>query len=441
VIFVRRNDALSWGRVVRRPQHVASPRFRDELPRMLSLPPSGSVLPIGLQRSYGDSGLNSAGGLISTTGLDRFISLDLETGMLKAEAGISLGEIIRRVVPQGFFLPVTPGTRFVTLGGAIANDVHGKNHHRAGTFGRHVSSFKLLRHDGSQILSPAESSNGLFEATIGGLGLTGLIEWAEIKLEPVRSGFLDAEILPYGGLSEFWDIAEASATTHEHTVAWFDCTARGPCAGRGIFSRASWRIDGELVPHSDRRRLWVLVDAPTGLLNPLTVKLFNRLYYAAQKRKAGAVRLHYSQFFHPLDSIANWNRLYGRHGFWQYQCIVPPSTMKDAIAALLDEIALSEQASFLAVLKTCGPLPSPGILSFPMEGATLALDFPNRGVVTDKLFSRLDAIVADAGGRLYAAKDGRIPKAVWARGYPNMGRFLSHIDQRFSSDFWRRVAP
>jgi FAD/FMN-containing dehydrogenase len=408
---------------------------------MLCASPPGSVLPIGLQRSYGDSALNSGGGLISMAGLDRFISLDLETGTLKAEAGLALGEIMRRVVPRGFFLPVTPGTRLVTLGGAIANDVHGKNHHRTGTFGRHVSSFKLLRHDGSQILSPAENGNGLFEATIGGLGLTGLIEWAEIKLEPVGSSFLDAEILPYGGLSEFWDIAEASITTHEHTVAWFDCTARGPRAGRGIFSRANWSIDGERIPHSDRRRLRVPVDAPAGLLNPLTVKLFNRFYYAVQKRKAGAVRLHYSQFFHPLDAIANWNRLYGRHGFWQYQCIVPPSTMKDAIAALLDEIASSGQASFLAVLKTCGPLPSPGMLSFPMEGATLALDFPNRGAVTDKLFSRLDAIVVEAKGRLYPAKDGRIPKAAWARGYPNVGRFVSHIDQRFSSDFWRRVAP
>jgi FAD/FMN-containing dehydrogenase len=408
---------------------------------MLSAPPSGSVLPIGLQRSYGDSVLNSAGGLISMSGLNRFISLDLETGTLKAETGTTLGEVMRLVVPKGFFLPVTPGTRFVTLGGAIANDVHGKNHHRAGTFGRHVSSFKLLRHDGSQILSPAESGNGLFEATIGGLGLTGLIEWAEIKLQPLKSSFLDVEILPYGGLSEFWDIAEASITTHEHTVAWFDCTARGPRAGRGIFSRANWSVVGELVPHSDRRPVGVPVDAPTGLLNPLTVKLFNRLYYAAQRRKAGALHRHYSQFFHPLDSIANWNRLYGRHGFWQYQCIVPPSTMKDAIAALLDEIALSGQASFLAVLKTCGPLASPGVLSFPMEGATLALDFPNRGAATSELFSRLDTIVADAKGRLYAAKDGRIPKAVWALGYPNVGRFLRHIDRHFSSDFWRRIVP
>jgi L-gulonolactone oxidase len=375
------------------------------------------------------------------SGLDRFISLDLEAGKVKAEAGITLGEIIRHVVPHGFFVPVSPGTRFVTLGGAIANDVHGKNHHRAGTFGRHVSSLKLLRHDGAQILSPAQNGNGLFEATIGGLGLTGLIEWAEIKLEPLASSFLNAEILPYGELAEFWDIAESSTKTHEHTVAWFDCGARGPRSGRGIFSRANWSVECELVPHSDPRQLEIPLDAPTGFLNPLVVKLFNRLYYAAQKRKAGVLRVHYSQFFHPLDSIANWNRLYGRRGFWQYQCIVPPPTMKDAMAALLEQIALNGQASFLAVLKTCGPKPSPGMLSFPMEGATLALDFPNRGAATDELFSRLDSIVAEAKGRLYAAKDGRIPKTVWAGGYPNIGRFLAHADRRFSSDFWRRVAP
>jgi FAD/FMN-containing dehydrogenase len=182
-------------------------------------------------------------------------------------------------------------------------------------------------------------------------------------------------------------------------------------------------------------------NAPGALLNGLTVKLFNRFYAAAQKRKGGPFRQHYSEFFHPLDSIANWNRFYGREGFWQYQCVVPPPSMKDAIAALLKEIASSGQGSFLAVLKTCGALRSPGMLSFPMEGATLALDFPNRGEKTFKLFSRLDTIVREAGGRLYAAKDGRIPKDIWAAGYPALEQFLPHVDPHFSSDFWRRVAP
>ena len=206
--FVHRDDVLSWGRVVRRPQLVATPRFMEDLPELTGTDRTGTVLPIGLRRSYGDSVLNSEGGLISITGLDRVIALDFETGTLRAEAGLTLSEIMRRVVPHGFFLPVTPGTRFVTLGGAIANDVHGKNHHQAGTFGRHVSSFKILRHDGDVIATAMDSGNGLFEATIGGLGLTGLIVWAEIKLQRIRSSFLDAEIVPYGSLGEFWDIAE-----------------------------------------------------------------------------------------------------------------------------------------------------------------------------------------------------------------------------------------
>ena len=199
--FQPRDDALSWGRVIRRKQQVASPRFRDNLLGLISGQWPGTVLPVGLRRSYGDSVLNSEGRVISMTGLDRFVALDLETGMLRAEAGVTLSGIMRRVVPHGFFLPVTPGTRSVTLGGAIANDVHGKNHHRAGTFGRHVLSFGLLRHDGEAIAVTPQDSRGLFDATIGGLGLTGLIEWAEIKLQLINSSQLDVDIIPYGTLS------------------------------------------------------------------------------------------------------------------------------------------------------------------------------------------------------------------------------------------------
>lgn len=437
--FFPRDDALSWGRVIRRTQQVAFPGFREELPQLLS--GSGTVLPVGLRRSYGDSVMNSEGRTISMAGLDRFMALDTATGILRAEAGVTLGEIMRRVVPHGFFAPVTPGTRFVTVGGAIANDVHGKNHHRAGTFGRHVLSFGLLRHEGEAITATAEDCDGLFGATIGGLGLTGLIEWAEIKLQRIRSSFLDVEIVPYGNLSEFWDIADASNTSHEHTVAWIDCTTGGSRAGRGIFSRANWSSEGGLVPHDDKKRLNVPMDAPNGLLNRVTVGAFNQLYHAAQRRKAGSLRQHYSQFFHPLDGIANWNRLYGRRGFWQYQCVIPKQSMKDAVAALLGAIIASGQASFLTVLKTFGDLQSPGLLSFPMEGATLALDFCNRGTANLALFAKLDAIVSDANGRLYGAKDGRIPKDMWAKGYPELERFLPYADPNFSSDFWRRVQP
>lgn len=437
--FFPRDDSLSWGRAVRRRQQVAFPRFRGDLPKLLSSQWPGTVLPVGLRRSYGDSVLNSEGRIVAMAGLDRFMALDLETGVVRAEAGVTLSEIMRRVVAHGYFLPVTPGTRSVTLGGAIANDVHGKNHHRAGAFGRHVLSFGLMRHDGEAIVATANERDGLFQATIGGLGLTGLIEWAEIKLQPVQSSQLDVEIIPYGSLSEFWDIAEASEATHEHTVAWIDCTTSGSHAGRGIFSRANWGSEGGLVVHDDNKRLRVPLDAPSGLLNRLTVGAFNQVYHAAQKRKAGSLRQHYSRFFHPLDGIADWNRLYGRKGFWQYQCVVPKHSMKEAIAALLAAIVASGQASFLTVLKTFGSLPSPGFLSFPLEGATLALDFRNRGAETLRLFEKLDAIVREAKGRLYAAKDGRIPKDMWIAGYPEFERFLTYADQNFSSDFFKRV--
>ncbi len=441
--YMLRPDVLSWGRVVRVPQQLAAPRFKEDLPRMIKARPRATILPVGLRRSYGDSVLNSEGCVIDMTGLDRFMALDWAAGVLQAEAGVTLGEILRRIVPHGYFVPVTPGTRNVTLGGAIANDVHGKNHHLAGTFGRHVLRLGLLRTDGSRYVIGPQDNDELFAATVGGLGLTGVIEWAEIKLQPIRSSQLDVEIIPYDDLSEFWHLAEASRASHEHTVAWIDCTARGRRTGRGIFSRSNWSSEAGLVVHDEAARKRAHFDAPSQLLNHITIGLFNRLYYAAQKRKAGmsGQPVHYSGVFHPLDSIADWNRLYGRRGFWQYQCVVPPSTMKEAIAALLREISGSGQGSFLAVLKTFGDVPSPGLLSFPMEGATLALDFPNRGEQTLQLFSRLDAIVREAKGRLYAAKDGRIPKEMWAAGYPGLSRFVEHIDPAIASDFWRRVAP
>ncbi len=439
--YMLRNDALSWGRVVRTPQSVASPKFRQDLTALVAEHAGATILPVGLQRSYGDSALNSDGSLISMVGLNRFIALDVAGKKLRAEAGITLSDFLKVIVPHGLFVPVTPGTRFVTLGGAIANDVHGKNHHRAGTIGRYVTKIGLLRGDGARVEIGPDIHNDLFAATVGGLGLTGIIEWAELSLAAIESSQLDVEIVPYGNLSEFWQLAAESSETHEHTVAWIDYSAKGPGFGRGIFSRANWSTQGGLVAHDDNQRLAVPIEAPSGLLNGATINLFNRFYYASQKRKAGVQRQYYAPFFYPLDSILDWNRLYGRRGFWQYQCVVPRQTMKDGIEAIVNEITRSGQGAFLGVLKTCGSLQSPGLLSFPMEGATLALDFQNCGESTLKLFSRLDAIVCEADGRLYAAKDGRIPKDMWLAGYPNLERFVPHVDPAFASDFWRRVAP
>jgi FAD/FMN-containing dehydrogenase len=436
-IFVVRNDILSWGRVTRQPQRIAKPRFADELSDILAAREGESRLAVGLRRSYGDSCLNSAGGLIEMSGLDRVIAFDPSTGVLRAESGITFSEILRFVVPKGWFLPTTPGTRLVTVGGAIANDVHGKNHHRAGAFGRHVRSLGLVRSDRGKLVVTAEGDSALFASTIGGLGLTGIIEWAEFQLVRIGSAFLEVETIPYDNLDVFWALADESVARFEHTVAWIDCLSQGAERGRGIFSRANWAEDGLYEPHDERTWKRVPFDAPEFALNSLTIGAFNKLYFRANKARAGRSRQHYASFFYPLDAIHDWNRLYGRRGMLQYQCVVPRRRERDAIANLLDVIGSSGQASFLAVIKTFGDLDSPGLLSFPRAGATLALDFPYRGDATLALMSHLDAIVAEAGGALYPAKDGRMSGEMFRRSFPRWEGMSK--DPGADSDFWRRV--
>lgn len=416
---------------------MATPADARELAEAFRNPPKGSVLPVGARRSYGDTVLNSTGGVIDTGRLGRILELDVERRTIRVEAGAILGDILIASVPHGLFLPVAPGTSYVTVGGAIANDVHGKNHHRSGTFGRYVRRLRLLRSDGAVECGPGENEP-LFAATVGGLGLTGIIEWAEIALSPIPSSEIECEILPFRTLAEFFALSEASESAYEHTVAWVDCIATGRAFGRGLFSRGNWSPAGKLEPHSPRQSISVPVELPVSLLNRVTVGTFNTVYYRTQGARRRR-RQPYAPFLFPLDAIGHWNRLYGRRGFFQYQCIVPSATMREAIPELLGEIARKGDGSFLAVLKSCGSVRSPGLLSFPMKGATLAVDFCNRGGRTLSLMSRLDAIVASAGGRLYAAKDGRIPRAMWEAGYPDLGRFAGYVDRSCSSDFWRRV--
>jgi FAD/FMN-containing dehydrogenase len=436
--FVTRLDMLSWGRVAREPQRVARPRFRDELPDLIGDVSVASKLAIGLQRSYGDSCLNGMGALIDMRGLDRFIRFDPETGVLCAEAGVSFSDLLRFLVPKGWFAPTTPGTRFVTLGGALANDVHGKNHHSAGSFGRHVRAFGLLRSDCGRLTVTLDRNPALFCSTIGGLGLTGVIEWVQFQLVRIGSAYLDVETMPYDHLDDFWPLAEESAHAFEHTVAWIDCSSRGAKRGRGIFSRANWVADGLYDVHDDRSWRRVPFEAPSLVLNHLTIGSFNSIYHHFNSFRAGRSRQHYASFFYPLDAVRYWNRLYGRRGMLQYQCVIPRDNQRDGIGALLDVIAASDQASFLAVLKTFGELPSPGLLSFPRAGATLALDFPFRGDPTLKLLARLDAIVGEADGALYPAKDGRMPRDMFRRSFPRWEQLVK--DPAMSSDFWRRVA-
>ncbi len=432
----------SWGRVKRQRTPLATPTFLDHIPRVLSSEPGRKLLGLGLGRSYGDSCLNDGGAIVDMTALDRVIAFDPGTGIIRAEAGLSLSELLRIVVPHGWFLPTTPGTRFVTLGGAVANDVHGKNHHAAGTLGSSVRRLSLHRSTLGQLeLSPSDNAE-LFHATIAGLGLTGLVAWVELQLVRIPGAYLGAQNVAFSGYAEFSAIARESAAAYEHTVAWIDCTTgRDGKSTRGLFSRANWLPDGLYRAHEDHTSASVPIQMPGFTLNPWSLKAFNTLYYHAGRLKQGRQRVHYAPFFYPLDAVRNWNRVYGGAGFYQYQCVVPDASADVAIPAMLAEIARSGQGSCLAVLKTFGAKPSPGMLSFPMEGVTLALDFPNRKSRTHLLFERLDDIVAEARGRLYPAKDGRMPSALFRSGYPELERFSAHVDPAFSSDFWRRMNP
>lgn len=399
------------------------------------------VLPYGQGRSYGDSCLNHGGVLLSTQHLNRFLAFDRTQGVLRCEAGATLDQILRLIVPQGWFLPVTPGTRFVSIGGAIANDVHGKNHHRAGTFGCHVRSLALVRSDGQRIECGPDHNSDWFAATVGGLGLTGLIVSAEIQLKPIASLGIVMESQRFRDLNEFMALSVEAEQDDEYSVAWVDCLASGKRLGRGLFMRGNHAPPSAQgpSPRAPRPGLSVPLDAPSLLLNRISMRAFNTLYY--HRHPSGVRRrcVHYEPFFYPLDAIRNWNRIYGHRGFLQYQCVVPFTDGTRTIAALLERIARSGRGSFLSVLKTFGNVHSPGLLSFPRPGITLALDFPFRGPATLALLDELDIITRDAGGAVYPAKDARMSAASFQAFYPAWQHFARYVDPHFSSSFWRRV--
>ena len=426
-----RRPVHSWGRLRPAMAEVLSPAWPDQLSAQ-----SGPLLAYGLGRSYGDSCLLDGGTMVDMRFLDRLIAFDPQTGILKAEAGVTLDAILTFSVPRGWFLPTTPGTRQVTLGGAIANDVHGKNHHHVGCFGNHVPRFGLLRSDGSHLT--CQEGDALHAATIGGLGLTGIITWVEVKLVPIRSSMLDVELIRFRGMEEFLAITNDSPDAWEHTVAWIDCLSPGESATRGIFIRGNWAEEGGLEPHQ-AGGAGVPVDFPEIALNPLSIRAFNTLYYRRFLGKTKRLQQHYSPFFHPLDSVQDWNRIYGKRGFFQYQCVTPFEAGSAPMEKILKTIATAGQGSFLAVLKTFGEIASPGMLSFPSPGITLALDFPNRGAATMRLFEALDHIVRDCDGRLYPAKDARMEAEDFHRAYPRLPEFRQHIDPAFTSDFWKRM--
>jgi len=428
---------LSWARYPRVQQEVRPVAWCGSLPGA----GGASLLPQGRARSYGDVCLNDGGVILSTRRLDRFISFDASTGVLRCEGGVTIDQVLELVVPRGWFVPVTPGTRFVSIGGAIANDVHGKNHHVAGTFGCHVRSFGVRRSTGELLVCSPEANAALFGATIGGLGLTGLIEWAEIQLRPIANPLIGEEIVRFTSLEHFFEVSAASSAGFEYTVAWLDTTASGPRFGRGLFMRgnhASVEAAAGVVV-SPPRRWSVPVDAPSWALNRLSVGAFNTAYFLKQRVPVSQRVVHYEPFFYPLDAVQGWNRIYGRRGFLQFQCVVPPDPSFRAIRSVLERVVASRRASFLTVIKEFGERASPGVLSFPRAGVTLCLDFAFSGPAIVDLLHELEDLVMEAGGALYPAKDAVMRPESFRRSFPRWAEFEPQRDPAFSSSFIRRM--
>ncbi|MCL7998894.1 FAD-binding oxidoreductase [Brucella sp. 21LCYQ03] len=399
-----------------------------------------SLLAFGNGRSYGDSCHNDAGLLVPMRTQNRIVSFDPHTGILEAESGVLLSEIIQAVAKYGYFLPVTPGTRFVTLGGAIANDVHGKNHHLRGTFGSHVESLELLRSDGVHYVCSSAENAELFAATIGGMGLTGLILNARIRLMPVGSLDVEERITPFKSLSEYFAIAEEADRDNEYAVAWVDQLATGRSEGRGVLLTGNHAINGNRSVNSGEARFGVPFDLPFSMLNKLSLTAFNTLYFHAKRCKQEPHLTGFAGFFYPLDGLRNWNRFYGPAGLYQHQSVIPFEAAEKTIPAMLAASRDAGQSSFLTVLKRFGDLHSPGLLSFPKPGYTLTMDFPNRGRKTLDLLDQLDKMTVEAGGRVNPYKDQRMSAETFKAGFPEWQQLEDMRDARFCSDFWRRTA-
>ncbi|MGH7401737.1 MAG: FAD-binding protein [Candidatus Rokuibacteriota bacterium] len=386
----------------------------------------------GLGRAYGDAAMPAApGGLVvDRTRADRILAFDGAAGRLHCEAGLSLAEILRVFLPRGWFPPVTPGTKFVTVGACVACDVHGKNHHRDGSFGNFVDRVTLITAAGARVECGPDRERELFLATVGGMGLTGLIVEVTLRLRRVESPWIVLETMGVDGLDAMLAGLKRSAADWPYTVGWIDCLARGRAVGRGVLMRGRHATPMEAGNRKLPRALplRVPVDAPEWLLNPLFMRWFNYLYH---RLHGGALKrrlVSYDRFFYPLDAVEQWNRLYGRRGLLQYQCVLPRAAGTAPLAAILDRLGAAAAASFLAVIKDCGPA-SDAYLSFPMEGTTLALDVPYRGVATEALIHELNALVVAHRGRVYLAKDAVTRAEDFARMTPRLAEWRAVRDR------------
>ena len=404
-----------WGRYPTIDAQVLLPQTRSACVDLLK--GNKIVLPRGMGRSYGDSANSSS--VIQTDYLDHFIEFDESTGVLTCEAGVSIREILQLIVPKGWFVPVTPGSSFVTMGGAIASDVHGKNHHLSGTFSEHLLSFDLLLGTGEVVRVTKDSYPDLFRATCGGMGLAGMILSASIQLKPIKSSQIRQTTIKASCLEEVCEQFEANHAS-TYSVAWIDCLAKGKQLGRSLLMLGEHSQDG-VLELKKQKSLNMPIDMPSSVLNHYSIKAFNSLYYHRIFSKTKTELVSFEPYFYPLDAIGNWNQLYGKAGFVQYQFVLPKAVGVKGLRQILEVIVKSGKGSFLAVLKAFGKA-NQNYLSFPIEGYTLALDF-KMSEETAQLIKLLDSMVVEMGGRIYLTKDALMTEASFKRTYPQWEQF------------------
>jgi len=446
-----------WGRIAPTTAQLAEPASTAEAAGLLrhvagQRGRAGAAIPRGLGRSYNNAAQSAGGLVLSTAKLNKIISLDPGTGVVVAEAGVSLEQLMVAGLPHGWFVPVSPGTRQVTIGGAIAADVHGKNHHVAGSFASHVASFELLFPNADQsVIVTRETDAELFWATAGGMGLTGLITRATIRLKRVESSLVRVETVKTRDIDETMTVLAEHDKKYGYTVAWTDDLATGKSLGRSIVTSGDFAALADLPPAKrghpfafhPRARAGVPDIFPPGLMNRYSIRLANEIWYQKAPKHRGGELQTISQFFHPLDGIRNWNRVYGPGGFRQYQYVIPFGA-EAAVRRSFELVSAHPAPSFVTVLKRFGQA-DPGLLSFPAPGWTLALDFPTRTPGLGPLMDELDKLVVAHGGRVYLAKDSRVPAAALEQMYPRLSEFRKlraelDPDGVLASDLSRRLA-
>ncbi|MBX7222345.1 MAG: FAD-binding oxidoreductase [Blastocatellia bacterium] len=439
-----------WGRFPQAEAQLYRPERTSEIKTILREHTQAALIARGNGRSYGDASLNSGNGVVLTERVNRFLAFDETTGLVTCEAGVLLKDILDVFLPRGWFLPVTPGTKFPTIGGSVACDVHGKNHHGAGSISRHVEFLDLLLASGEIVRCSQTENSDLFWATAGGMGLTGIILTVALRLQRIETAYISVDFVRTRNLDETIELCEARDDSYRYSVCWIDCLASGNALGRGVLmwgeharlDQLPSRLAKNPLQSRKKRDVTVPFTFPNWAINPLTVKLFNFGYYHQHPKERNGAIVDYDTYFYPLDSVLEWNKIYGSRGFVQYQCAFPLEVSRKALTQTLEVLSRHGLASFLAVLKRFGP--QEGLLSFPLPGYTLALDIPFNNPNLLETLNRLDALVVAEGGRIYLGKDARMSAGHFAQMYPNLEKWRAikrKVDPEnvFSSDLSRRI--